>query len=79
VACGDFPKLPIKVDATILKQVPEVNARPENSCVQKREIAAQKSWLESTTSGKNVVYAPDCVPRPIQPPPAPKPVASLMP
>ena len=62
--CSSFPPvIDAKVSAAaVLDKVPKVDAWKANTCEQKKQIAAQKSYLESAASDKTVVYAADCKP-----------------
>ena len=46
--------------AEILKDVPEVENSPRSPCWQQRQIAAQRSYIESGIAGKPKRYHAEC-------------------
>lgn len=46
--------------AEILRDVPEVENSSSSPCWQQRQIAAQRSYIESSLSGKPKSYHADC-------------------
>lgn len=46
--------------AEILRDVPEVENSPKSPCWQQRQIAAQRSYIESGIEGKSKRYHAEC-------------------
>lgn len=55
--------------ASILRQVPTVENSPASPCWQQRQIAAQRSYIDSIITGKPKTYHAECKPSvPASPP-----------
>lgn len=46
--------------SVVLRDVPEVQNSSKSPCWQQRQIAAQRGYIESATSGKKVQYHAEC-------------------
>jgi hypothetical protein len=59
--------------ASVLKDVPEVENSPKSPCWQQRQIATQRSYIDSVVTGTTKRYHADCKPPEATPVPASKP------